>query len=291
MLNILGEEWGCRSETYLCFILLSLICTTDNEDGHFFYVKHISDLSKKNQKNHRLTQNLKMVEVRRDFWRSFGPILLLKQGHLKHMAHDHVHTAFEYFWGARLDHLSGWTVPVLSHPLSKKKKKKNISWCSEGTSCISVHGPCPVTGPYWKEPGSAFFAARTANEIDHIQLVSIRTPGPFLPTYFPDDWPPGNSHAQDCYFPSARLYTSPCWTSWVSPFLHPVKVPLDNYFSTGQKNQVRLGSFSKPFLLYFFNLLRKSFTLWWDVFLSEMMWNLMVVRGEVSVSLFYRVAL
>lgn len=58
-------------------------------------------------------------------------------------------------------------------------------------------------------------------------------------------------HTQDCYFSGARLCTSPCGTSWISPSLHPVNVPLGNCFSTGQKKQIRIGSFSKPFLLYF----------------------------------------
>lgn len=152
--------------------------------------------------------------------------------------------ATEYLQGQRLHSSFGKSVPVLGH-------WENIFWCSERTSCISVHGPCPVTGPYWKELSSAFFAART-HCLLRFNLVSIRTPGPFLPTFFPDVWPSANSHAQDCYFPGARLCTSTCSASSVSPFLHPVKVSLDNCFPTEQKKQVRIGSFSKTIFIIFF---------------------------------------
>ena len=48
--------------------------------------------------NYNITesQNHRMVEAERDLWRSSGPTLLLKQGHLEPAAQDHVQTAFEY---------------------------------------------------------------------------------------------------------------------------------------------------------------------------------------------------
>lgn len=64
-------------------------------------------------------QNLGTVEARRDLWRSAGPNLVLKQGHLEQAAQDHGQMAFEYLQGNRLQNLSGERVPVLSHPHSE----------------------------------------------------------------------------------------------------------------------------------------------------------------------------
>ena len=64
-------------------------------------------------KNHR------MAEVRRDLWRSSGPTLLLKQGHLELVAQDYIQMAFEYLQQWRLRNLSGQPMTVLCHPHSK----------------------------------------------------------------------------------------------------------------------------------------------------------------------------
>jgi len=60
--------------------------------------------------------NHRMVEVGSDLWRSSCPALLLKQGHLEQVAHDHVQMAFEYLQRWRLHNLSEQPVPVLGHP-------------------------------------------------------------------------------------------------------------------------------------------------------------------------------
>ena len=49
-----------------------------------------------------------------------GPTPLLKEGHLKLIAQDHVQMAFEHLQGVRLHNLSGQPVPVLCDPHSKK---------------------------------------------------------------------------------------------------------------------------------------------------------------------------
>jgi len=66
------------------------------------------------------SQNHRMVEVGRGFWRSSGPNPLLKQGHLELVAQDHPQMDFEYLQAWRIHNLSGQPVPALSHPHSKK---------------------------------------------------------------------------------------------------------------------------------------------------------------------------
>ena len=65
-------------------------------------------------------RNRRTTEVGRDLQRLCHPTLLLKQGHLKKAAQDHVQIAFEYLQGWRLHNLSGQPVPVLGHPHNKK---------------------------------------------------------------------------------------------------------------------------------------------------------------------------
>ena len=86
----------------------------------------------------------RMVEVGRDLWRSSGPTSLLKQGHLKLVAQDHVQMDFEDLQGWRLHNLSGQPVLMLSHSHSKK----SVSLCSGGTFCVSPSGS--VTEHHWK---------------------------------------------------------------------------------------------------------------------------------------------
>lgn len=142
----------------------------------------------------------------------------------------------------------GQSVPVLGN-------WKNISWCSDRTSCNSVHGSCPVTGSYWKD--LAFFAARTHCLLT-FNLVSIRTPDPFLSIYFPDDCPPTNSHAQDYYFPGERLCTSAVELHESAHLFIFSRSLLITVFLQGRKKHVRIGSFSKPLLLYFLIFLEKA---------------------------------
>lgn len=52
-------------------------------------------------------QSYKTVEVGSILWRSSGPTLLLKQGHLEPVAQDHGWAAFEYLHGWRLHHQLG----------------------------------------------------------------------------------------------------------------------------------------------------------------------------------------
>jgi len=113
------------------------------------------------------SQNHRMVEVGRVLWRSPCLTPLFKWGPLQTVGQDHVQMAFEYLQGGRLHHLSGQPVPVLSLPYSER----SVSWCSDGTSYVSVFIAFgPVTGHYWKEPGSIFFT-------------------PFLPIFiFIDEW-------------------------------------------------------------------------------------------------------
>lgn len=56
-----------------------------------------------------------MVKVGRDLWRSFSPLLLLRQGNLELVAQDH-EQIFTYFQGERFYYLSGEPVPVPDHP-------------------------------------------------------------------------------------------------------------------------------------------------------------------------------
>ena len=85
-----------------------------------------------------------MAEVGGDFWRSSGPTLLLKPGHLELAAQDHVQMA--------LDCLQGWRVHHLSHPHSEKvfpdvqREPPVFPFVPMAT--------CPITGHHWKEePG------------------------------------------------------------------------------------------------------------------------------------------
>lgn len=91
------------------------------------------------------SQNDSRAQVIRDFWKSPGPTLLLKQGHLELAVQDCVQVAFEYFQRGRLLNLSEQPGPVLRH-LQRKKKKclLMLRWsllCFSLCLCIlSCHG-------------------------------------------------------------------------------------------------------------------------------------------------------
>lgn len=61
-----------------------------------------------------------------------------------------VHLFFEYLQGWRLHDFSGLSVPMFNHP-HKKKKKKSVSLCSDGMSCVSIcaFASWPVSGHHW----------------------------------------------------------------------------------------------------------------------------------------------
>lgn len=61
-----------------------------------------------------------MIEAVWDLQRSSCPALLLRQGHLEHVAQDHVQADFHYLQGWGLHNLSGQPAPALSHPYRKK---------------------------------------------------------------------------------------------------------------------------------------------------------------------------
>ena len=88
--------------------------------------------------------------------RSPGPTLLLKQGHLKPLAHDCVQSAFEYLQGGELHNLYGQPVPVLSHPRGKEVFPHVQTEPPMFRFVPTASGL--VTGHHWKEPGSVFFA-------------------------------------------------------------------------------------------------------------------------------------
>lgn len=67
-----------------------------------------------------LSQNHTIVEVGKDLWRLSCSALLLKQGHLDLVAHDHVQSDFEGPQGGILHNFFGQPVPGLSHPHGKQ---------------------------------------------------------------------------------------------------------------------------------------------------------------------------
>lgn len=67
-----------------------------------------------------ISQNHRVVQVRRDHWRWSCPNPLLKQGHLELVAQCHVKRAFERVQGWRLHNLSGQPLPLLGDPHWKK---------------------------------------------------------------------------------------------------------------------------------------------------------------------------
>jgi len=74
------------------------------------------------EEEHRIpnfTQNLRMVGVARDLWRSSSPTTLLKQFHLEQVAQDLVQVGFEYLQRRRLHNPSGQPVPVHCRPQCK----------------------------------------------------------------------------------------------------------------------------------------------------------------------------
>jgi len=97
-----------------------------------------------------------MPEVRRDLWKSSGPIPLLKQGHLERVAQDHVKTSSEYLQGWRLPKLPGKPIPVLGHSHSKDVFP-DVQMAPPVFQFVPVASG-PVTRHHWKEPGPVVFA-------------------------------------------------------------------------------------------------------------------------------------
>lgn len=62
-------------------------------------------------------KDYRMVEAGKDRLNSFNPNSCFKQGHLDHIAQDHIQVGFEYHQ-MRLHNLSEQLAPVLSHPHS-----------------------------------------------------------------------------------------------------------------------------------------------------------------------------
>ena len=102
------------------------------------------------------SQNYRMLEVKRDLWRSSGQHRLLKQDHLQPISQDHVQMAFEYLQGWRHHNFFGQPLPVLGHPHSSTVfpdvQKEPLVF-----QFVPV-ASCRLIGHHWKEPGSIFFA-------------------------------------------------------------------------------------------------------------------------------------
>lgn len=87
-----------------------------------------------------------------DPWRSSSLKSSLKQGHPELLALNHTQMAFVELQGRRLHNLCGKSVPVLSHPYSKKKKCFPMwRWNKLCFICSIVSHP--VDKPCQKEPG------------------------------------------------------------------------------------------------------------------------------------------
>ena len=99
--------------------------------------------------------NLRTVEVGSDLWSASGPTPLLRQGHLDPVAQDCVQMAFEYLQGRSLCILLGQPIPALRHRCSQRVFP-DVHRDPPVSQCVPVT-PCPVTGRYWKEPGSVLF--------------------------------------------------------------------------------------------------------------------------------------
>ena len=98
----------------------------------------------------------KINEVRRDLWRSSGPITVLKQDHLEPVVQGHIQTTFDMSPRRKTPQLPRTTCA------SAHSKKKSVSWCSNRMFCVSIcahFASCPGTEQHWKEPGSNLFAS------------------------------------------------------------------------------------------------------------------------------------
>uniref|UniRef100_A0A8B9Q4U4 Transmembrane protein 19 n=1 Tax=Apteryx owenii TaxID=8824 RepID=A0A8B9Q4U4_APTOW len=127
-------------------IVDSYLGATMQYSVHFSSYFTVLWMTKRDWRSPAHSQNHRTVEFGRDLWRSSSPTLLLKQGHLEHVAQDPVQVGFEYLQGWRLHNLSGQPVPVLCHPHSK-----------EVFHYVQLELPvfqfvpiasCPVTGPH-----------------------------------------------------------------------------------------------------------------------------------------------
>lgn len=95
------------------------------------------------------SQNHRMANAGRDYWRSSSPMSLFKQDHLEHVTPDCVQMALKYLQGRRLCNLSEQPFPKISH-LTVKKLFLMLRWnflC--GILCL-----CPlILLPSHQEPG------------------------------------------------------------------------------------------------------------------------------------------
>jgi len=119
----------------------------------------------------------RLIEVGRDIWGLSCPTSLLKKGHLKPVAQDHVQMAFEYLQGWRLHNISGQPVPVLGHPHSEKvfpdvQRQPPVFQFVPVASCL-------VTRHHWKESGSVLFALslQVCIHVDETSPSAFSSPG------------------------------------------------------------------------------------------------------------------
>jgi len=97
-----------------------------------------------------------VVEVGKDFWRSLGLTLLIKQGHLELIAQEHVHLLKISKDGDSAISLGNlFQVSGKSYFFTAKK------FPYVQTELLMFEfvptASCPVMGHHWKEPGSIFF--------------------------------------------------------------------------------------------------------------------------------------
>jgi len=109
-----------------------------------------------------------MVEASQDFRRSSGSKPLLKQGHLKPAAQDHVQMASEYLQKGKLHYFPGQPVPALSQPHGKWVFPDVQTERPLFQFVLIASGP--VTEHHRKEPGSIFFAPSLQVFIDFSKL-------------------------------------------------------------------------------------------------------------------------
>lgn len=95
------------------------------------------------------SQSCRLDEVRRDLWRSPGPTLLLKQGHLKLVDQNHIWVAFEYLWAWETPQPSWATFSSAGSP----SHEKSVSWCWEAARLFhlkyTVINPVPCVTLAW----------------------------------------------------------------------------------------------------------------------------------------------
>lgn len=90
------------------------------------------------------------MEAESNLWQSSGPMLPLKQGHLQQVAQDHVQTVLSI--SKKIPHSLSTTCSSALVTLTVE-----ISWCPEGTSCISFCAHCLLScqwAPLKRTPSS-----------------------------------------------------------------------------------------------------------------------------------------